>query len=185
MLWSLPRFPIVLGQNLYLSPTLDTSHLQPSPFSSSPSPSTFILHDLFTCLSLCLACSYSSFPDGLQYSPFSVPWEIESQSCSVMSDSLQAHGLYNPWNSPGQNTGVGSLSLLQGIFSIQGLNPGLPNCRRILYQVSHKGSPRISEWVAYPFSSRSSDPGIDSLSAELSGKLPSNHWLQAVISLWF
>ena len=43
--------------------------------------------------------------------------------------------------SPGQNTGVGSLSLLQGIFSTQRSNPGLPHCRRILYQLSHKGSP--------------------------------------------
>ena len=48
------------------------------------------------------------------------------------------------------------ISLLQGIFSTQGLNPGLPHCRQILYQLSHKGSPRILEWVAYPFSSRSS-----------------------------
>ena len=54
------------------------------------------------------------------------------ESCSVVSDSLQPHGLYSPWNSPGQNTGVGSLSLLQGIFPTQGSNPGLPHCRRIL-----------------------------------------------------
>ena len=66
------------------------------------------------------------------------------------------HGLYSPWNSPSQNTGVGRLSFLQGIFPTQGLNPGLPHCRQILYQLSHKGSPRILEWVAYPFSSRSS-----------------------------
>ena len=52
----------------------------------------------------------------------------------------------------------GSLSLLQEIFPTQGLNPGLPHCRQILYQLSHKGSPRILEWVAYPFSSRSSQP---------------------------
>ena len=45
------------------------------------------------------------------------------------------------WNSPGQNTGVGSLSLLQGIFPTQGSNPGLPHCGRILYHLSHKGSP--------------------------------------------
>ena len=50
----------------------------------------------------------------------------ESESCSVVSDSLQPNGLYSPWNSLGQNTGVGSLSLLQGIFSTQGSNPGLP-----------------------------------------------------------
>ena len=39
----------------------------------------------------------------------------ESESCSVVSDSLRPHGLYGPRNSPAQNTGVGSLSLLQGI----------------------------------------------------------------------
>ena len=61
-----------------------------------------------------------------------------SDSRSVMSSSLQTHGLYRPWNSPGQNTGVGSLSLLQGIFPTQGLNPALLHCRRILYQLSHK-----------------------------------------------
>ena len=74
-----------------------------------------------------------------------------SESCSVVSDSLQP-----PWNSPGQNTGVGSLFLLQGIFPTQGLNSGFPHCRQILYQLSHKGSLRILEGVAYPFSSRSS-----------------------------
>ena len=75
-----------------------------------------------------------------------------------MSDSLGPHGLYVPWNSPGQNTGVGSHSLLQRIFPIQGSNPGLPHWRQILYQLSHKGSPRILEWIAYPFSRGSSQP---------------------------
>jgi len=50
------------------------------------------------------------------------------------------HGLCSPWNSPGQNTGVGSLSLLQGIFPTQGLNPGLPHCKQILYQLNNHGS---------------------------------------------
>ena len=63
------------------------------------------------------------------------------KSLSIVSDSLQPHELYSPWNSPGQNTGVSSLSFLQGIFPTQGLNPGLPHCRQILYQLSHKGSP--------------------------------------------
>ena len=62
------------------------------------------------------------------------------------------------WNSLGQNTGVGSLSLLQGILPTQGLNPGLLHCKWILYQLRHKGSPRILEWVAYLFSSGSSRP---------------------------
>ena len=57
-----------------------------------------------------------------------------SESCSIMSDSLWPHGLYSPWNSLGQNTGVGSLSLLQGTFPTQGSNLGLPH-----YQLSHKG----------------------------------------------
>ena len=54
-----------------------------------------------------------------------------------MSNSLRPHGLYVPGNSPGQNTGVGSLSFLQEIFPIQGSNPGLLYCRWILYQLSH------------------------------------------------
>ena len=66
--------------------------------------------------------------------------EGESESHSIVSKSLQPHGLCSPWNSPGQNNGVGRLSLLQGIFPTQELNPGLPHCRRKLYQLSHKGS---------------------------------------------
>ena len=81
-----------------------------------------------------------------------------SESSSVVSNSSPPYGLYSPWNSPGQNTGVGSLSILQGIFSTQELNPGLRHCSQILYQLSHKGNPRILEWVAYPFSSVSSWP---------------------------
>ena len=68
-------------------------------------------------------------------SPPHVESELEvkvSQSCPTLCDPL-----YSPWNSPGQNTGVGSLSLCQGIFPIQGLNPGLLHCRWILYQLSH------------------------------------------------
>ena len=78
-----------------------------------------------------------------------------SESRSVVSDSLRRHGLYSPWNSPGQNTGVGSHSLPQGIFPTQGLNPGLLHCRRILYQLNHKESPRTRKWVAHLFSSGS------------------------------
>ena len=61
-----------------------------------------------------------------------------AQSCLT----LRPQGLYSPWDSPGQNTGVGSLSLLHGIFSTQGsTNPGLPHCRQILYQLSQQGTP--------------------------------------------
>ena len=90
-----------------------------------------------------------------------IVWNTEekwSGSHSVVSNSLRPHGLYSPWNFPGQNSRVGSLSLLQGIFPTQGLNPSLPHCRWILYQLTHKGSPRKLEWVAFPFSRGSSQP---------------------------
>ena len=58
----------------------------------------------------------------------------ESESHPVVPDSLWPDGLYSPQNSPGQNTGVSSISLFQGIFPTQGSNPGLPHYRRILYQ---------------------------------------------------
>ena len=72
--------------------------------------------------------------------------------------TLQPHGLYSLCISPGQNTGVDSLSLLQGIFPTQATNSGLPHCRWILYQLNHEGSPGILRWVAYPFSRVSSKP---------------------------
>ena len=77
-------------------------------------------------------------------------------SRSVMSDSLLSHGLQPtrllcPWDSPGKNTGVGCHALLQGIFPTQGSNPDFPHCRWILYHLSHQGSPRILEQLAYPF----------------------------------
>ena len=77
---------------------------------------------------------------------FATPWTVTHQAPSVHGDS------------PGKNTGVGSRSLLQGIFPTQGSNPGLLHCGWILYHLSHQGSPRILEWVAYPFSSGPSRP---------------------------
>ena len=85
-------------------------------------------------------------------------WERrESESCSVLSTFCNPMD-FSPWNSPGQNTREGSLSLIQGVFPTQGSISGLLHCRQILYQLSHKGSPRILEWVAYPFSRGSSQP---------------------------
>ena len=77
-----------------------------------------------------------------------------AQSCPTLCDPMDIQSM----SFLGQNTVVGSLSLHQGIFPTQGLNPGLLHCGLILYQLSHKGSPRILEWVAYPFSSGSSWP---------------------------
>ena len=70
---------------------------------------------------------------------------VFQSSCTIL-DSLSCVQLFvtpwtnSPWNSPGQNTGVGSCSLLQGIFPTQGSNPGLPHCRQIFYQLSCQGS---------------------------------------------
>ena len=69
----------------------------------------------------------------------------ESESCSVVSRSLRPRGLYSPWNSPGQNTGVGSLSFLQGIFPNPGIKLGSPALQADSYQLSHKGSPIVSK----------------------------------------
>ena len=67
--------------------------------------------------------------------------------------------------------GVGCHALLQGIFPTQGSNPGLPYCRQILHHLIHQGSSRIMEWVAYPFSSTTSQPrnqtGVSSIAGEL------------------
>ena len=96
----------------------------------------------------------------------------ETESRSVMSNSLQPHGLYS---SPGQNTGVGSRPLLQGIFPTQGSNPGLLPCRQILYQLSHQGSPDIdmiynSEAAPSP-SSKVLEGHLKEMMSELSQRL--------------
>ena len=95
--------------------------------------------------------------------PFYLPWsdgtrchESESESHSVMSDSLWPHVQSMELSRPEYWSGYPFPS--QGFFPTQGSNPGLPHCWRILYQLIHKGSPRILGWVAYPFSSGSSWP---------------------------
>ena len=71
--------------------------------------------------------------------------------CNPMNCSLPGSSVHG--DSPGKNTGVGCHVLFsRGIFPTQESNPGLPHCRQILYCLSHQGSPRILEWVAYPFS---------------------------------
>ena len=79
---------------------------------------------------------------------------LVTQSCSTLCDPVDCSppGTSVHGDSLGKNTGVGSLSLLQGIFLTRGSDPGLPPCRHILYHLSHQGSPRIMEWVAYPIS---------------------------------
>ena len=116
---------------------------------------------------------------------------LVAQSCLTFCEPMDCSppGSSVHENSPGKNTGVGCHALLQGIFPAQGLNPGLPHCRWILYQLTHQGNPRILEWVAYPFSRGSSWPRIklgspglqaDSLPSEIPGKLEGGiEYLQA------
>ena len=117
-----------------------THGLFPSPPPSSPIISPLQTEEPVSKLlggaHLCRPISWvSSYPEEWNRGSF---YKFhESESCSVMSESLRPHGLCSPWNSLGQNTGVGSLSLLQRIFPIQGSNPGLPHCRWTLYQLSH------------------------------------------------
>ena len=74
--------------------------------------------------------------------------ESETESCSVVSNSLQPNGLDSSWNSPGQNNGVGSHSLLQGIFLTQGSHQGLLHCWQILHHLRYEGSPGSQySWV--------------------------------------
>ena len=81
----------------------------------------------------------------------SCPTVGNSMDCSLPCSSV--HG-----DSPGKNNGVGFQALLQGIFPTQRSNPSLLNFRRILYHLSHQGSPRILGWVAHHFSRVSSWP---------------------------
>ena len=124
----------------------------------------FLLNIMFLWLILVIISSYIHFHNCVIF-------------CISSVQSLSHVQLFvTPWTSqsPGQNTGVGSRSLLQGIFLIQGLNLGLPRCRRILYQLSHKGSPRILEWVACPFSSGSSWPRNWSRGSCIAGRFFTN-----------
>ena len=103
----------------------------------------------------------------------SCPTLCNPMDCSPPGSSVHGGGRI----SPGRNIGVGCHALLQRIFPTQGSNPGFLHCWRILCHLSQQGSPRILQWVAYLFSSRSSRPGIEpvlhcwwSLPAELPGK---------------
>ena len=121
---------------------------------------------LQSCPTLCKPMDYSPPVSSVGFSrqeywsglPCPPPGNLPNPGDEPRSSALQADSL--PTKPPGKpkNTEVGSLSLLQQIFLAQELNPGFLHCRRILYQLSYQGSPRILEWVAYPFSSGSSQP---------------------------
>ena len=99
----------------------------------------------------------------LQVKMMFMTWSV---SCAVLSHSIMSDSVTS-WSIAYEvplSTGILQarilewVALLQEIFPIQGSNPGIPHRGQILYHLSHKGSPRILKWVAYPFSRGSSQP---------------------------
>ena len=95
----------------------------------------------------------------LVFSKYALAWPcavifLVAQLCPTLSDPMDCSplGSFVHGDSPGKNTGVGCHALFQGIYPTQGSSPGFLHCRWILYWLSHQGSFRILEWVAYPFS---------------------------------
>ena len=78
---------------------------------------------------------------------------LVTQLCPTLCDPMDCcpPGSSVCGDSPNKNTGVGCYAPFQRIIPTQGWNPGLPHCRWILYCLNHQGSPRLLEWVAYPF----------------------------------
>ena len=116
---------------------------------------------LFECLISMLGNNFSVHLPCPSLNPFpSTFFSLAAQSCLTLWDpmdcSLPGSSIHG--GSPGKDTGVGCHAFLQGIFPAQGSNPGLHHCRRILHHLSQKGSPRILEWVASPFSRGTSWP---------------------------
>ena len=97
---------------------------------------------------------------------------LVSQSCRTPFDPMDCSppGFSVHGDSPGKNTGEGFHALLQGIFPIQGQNPGLSHCEWILCHLSHQGSPRILEWVAYPVSGGTFQPRIQTKVSCITGR---------------
>ena len=113
-------------------------------------------------------------------------WKLKSLNrVRLFATPWTVHRLYNPQGSPGQNTEVSSLFFSPGDLPNRGSNPGLPHCRRILYQLSHKGSPIILERVAYPFSSWSSQPRNRTRVSCIAGdSLPTELWCNSYNSIF-
>ena len=96
-------------------------------------------------------------------------------SCSVMSSSLQPHGLQPdrllcPWGFSRQEYWSGLPRPLPGDLPNSGISLGLPHCRQILCHLSHQGSPRVLEWAAYPFSRGTFQPRTRTRVSRIAGK---------------
>ena len=100
---------------------------------------------------------------GLNKEKIRIKTEIKKKRAIKPISESESHSVVSLW--PHTIHGILQTRILDwvgfpslGIFPTQGSNPGLQQCRQILYQLSHQESPRILEWVAYPSSSRSSQP---------------------------
>ena len=131
--YCLSPFYLRQTENLLLRSCLFTRGISPQRVSLSRQPQNMVL------------CSVTLFL-------YDAPACLVAQSCPNLCDPMDCSppGFSVHGDSPGKNTGVGCHVLLQGIFTIQGSNPGLPHCRWILYRLSHQESPRILEWAVYP-----------------------------------
>ena len=86
--------------------------------------------------------SYVCFQSSLSFSlTFLQPVKLLSRV--RLCDHMEPTRLLHPWNFPGKSPGVDCHFLLQGIFPIQGSNPGLQHCRQMLYCLSYRGSPKF------------------------------------------
>ena len=103
---------------------------------------------------------------------------IKPRSPALQADSLPAEPQEKP-----KNIGVGTLSFIQGIVPTLGSNPGLTHCRVNLYQLNHKGSPRILEWVAYPFSRASSGSRNQTRVSCIAGRFLTNWTIREALLL--
>ena len=131
-----------------------------------------VLLKLSSWVSWCYTCTclHGSSAEALFATWLGFPSERESPTpCDPVNCSAS--------NSPGQNTRVGSLSLLQWIFLTQESNRNLPHCRQILYQLSYQGSMGLPGLLK----NRVSDPGIHKplLSISLQDFLPECHALES------
>ena len=151
-------YSLVLGHSIPL-PT----HVPSTSFQLIPAP-TSASTDLLPICFFCTLCQNGTSQSVLLclVSLCVCVMCLVTQLCLTLFDLMDCNppGSSIHEDSPGKNTGLGSHALLQGIFPIQGSNPGLPHCRRILYHLSHQRSLKILEWVAIPSPGDLLDPGI-------------------------
>ena len=120
-----------------------------------------------------LHCRQTFLPSELPGKPTLVPHKVTvARLCWTLCDPIDytVHGFLQArileW--------VAFLFLLQEIFPTQGSNPSLLHCRQVLYQLSHKGSPRILKWVSYPFSKGTFQPRNQTRVSSIAGRFFTN-----------